>query len=218
MKSFVRPMMGMVMFSSFSSSAMAVVVIDNLAAGTQGFAATVSGPVGGGFFAPPPNGQAVFSFVTGMERSYLNSLSVSVNVSNGSQPLVATLSSGPTIPSVAGTIEIGSVAGTVGGPITQTLTFVPGSQLILEAATRYWVHFAVNAGNASYTLNNTNTPVVDPEWTLENTHFRSNSLSPWNELTSGPQARARLDVTVIPEPTAALLGGMGMLVLLRRRR
>lgn len=218
MKSSIRPLMGIALFSVLSQAAQAVVVIDNLAAGTQGFAATVSGPTGGGFFAPPPNGQAVFSFVTGTDRTYINSLSVSVNVSNSSQPLVATLSSGPTIPSVAGPIEIGSVAGTVGGPITQTLTFVPGSQLILEAATRYWIHFAVNVGNGSYTLNNTNTPVVDPEWTLENSHYRSNSLSPWNEVTSGPQARVRLDVTVIPEPAAALLGGMGMLVLLRRRR
>lgn len=218
MKSSIRPLMGIALFSVLTHAAQAVVVIDNLAAGTQGFAVTVSGPSPGGFFAPPPNGEVAFSFVTGTDRTYINSLIVSVNVSNSSQPLVATLSRGASVPGGVGEVEIGSVAGVSGGPITQTLTFVPGAQLILEASTRYWVHFTVDAGNGSYSVNNTNTPVVDPEWTLENSHYRSNSLNPWTEVTSGPQARVRLDVTVIPEPTAALLGGMGMLVLLRRRR
>jgi hypothetical protein len=200
----------------FTSQARAVVVIDNLAAGPNNFASTVSGPVGGGFFAPPPNRETAFSFVTGSNGSYLDLFELSVNISNNSVGLRATISTGSSVPGGTGSTLIGTVAPASSTPVTQILTFAPASTILLTASTRYWVHLTVASGSGSYAVNNTTSQVIVPGWSLENSHY----LDPggWNEVNSGPQARMRLTVTPVPEPTAPLLGGLGLLVLLRRRR
>ena len=199
-----------------STHAHAVVVIDNLTGGGNGFASTVSGPVGGGFFAPPPGGESAFSFVTGATDSYLSALDVSVNVSNNSVGLQATISTGSSVPGGVDPVLIGTVAPASSTPITQILAFTPGSTILLEASTRYWIHLTVASGSGSYALNNTQSQVIEPGWTLENTFYYSFGL--WSEIDSGPQARMRLTVTPVPEPGATVLAGIGMLLLLRRRR
>ena len=201
---------------ALSSHAGAVVVINNLTAGSNNFATSVSGPVGGGFFSPPPNRQSAFSFVTGTTAAYLDLLEVSVNVSNNSVGLQATISTGASVPGGDDLTLIGTVAPASSTPITQLLTFTPGSSILLTASTRYWVHLTVASGSGSYALNNTTSQVIEPGWTLENTYYFD--PNGWTEVNSGPQARVRLSVTPIPEPAAPLLGGLGMLLLLRRRR
>ena len=204
------------MIVGFSPHAGAVVVIDNLAAGSNNFASSVSGPVGGGFFAPPPDRETAFSFVTGSNGSYLDLLELSVNVSNNSVGLQATISTGASVPGGTGVTLIGTVAPASATPVTQVLTFSPVSTILLSASTRYWIHLTVASGSGSYAINNTNSQVIEPGWSLENSHY----LDPggWNEIDSGPQARMRLTVTPVPEPGATLLGGLGIMVLLRRRR
>lgn len=200
----------------FISQARAVVVIDNLTAGTNNFASNVSGPVGVGIFAPPPNRESAFSFVTSSYGSYLDLFELSVNVSNNSVGLRATLSTGSSVPGGTGSTLIGTVAPASTTPVTQILTFAPASTILLTASTRYWIHLTVASGSGSYSINNTTSQIIEPGWSLENTHY----LDPggWNEVTSGPQARMRLTVTPVPEPSASLLGGLGLLFLLRRRR
>lgn len=200
----------------FTPSARAVVVIDNLTVGGNSFATSVSGPVGAGIFYPPPGRESAFSFVTGTADSYLSLLELSVNVSNNSVGLQAAISTGSSVPGGIDEVVIGTVAPTTTSPITQLLTFNPGSSILLEATTRYWIHLTVASGSGSYSLNNTQSQVIEPGWTLENTYYYEPGL--WSELDSGPQARMRLTVTPVPEPAAPLLGGLGMLLLLRRRR
>lgn len=200
----------------FAPHARAVVVIDNLTAGANNFASTVSGPVGGGLFAPPPNRETAFSFVTSSYGSYLDLFELSVNISNNSVGLQATISTGSSVPGGTGSTLIGTVAPASSSPVTQILTFAPASTILLTASTRYWIHLTVPSGSGSYAINNTTSQIIEPGWSLENSHY----LDPggWNEITSGPQARMRLTVTPVPEPTAPLLGGVGLLFLLRRRR
>lgn len=199
-----------------STHAGAVVVIDNLTGGGSGFASTISGPVSGGFFAAPAGRESAFSFITGTTDSYLSTLDVSVNISNNSVGLQATISTGSSVPGGVNPLLIGTVTPASASPITQLLTFTPGSTILLESSTRYWIHLTVASGSGAYSFNNTQSQVIEPGWTLENTHFYELGL--WSEITSGSQARIRLDVTPVPEPGATALGGIGMLLLLRRRR
>jgi hypothetical protein len=87
---------------------------------------------------------------------------------------------------------------------------------LLEASTRYWIHFTVDSGYGAYALNNTQSQVSEPGWTLENTSTYTYAQSNWNELHSGPQARVRM--TVVPETTSPLLGSIGARLFFRRRR
>jgi hypothetical protein len=194
----------------------AVVVIDNLTVGPNSFATSISGPVGGGILAPPPNRESAFSFVTGSSQAYLSVLELSANVSNNSVGLQATISTGSSVPGGTGMTLIGTVTPVNPTPITQLLTFTPGSTILLDASTRYWIHLTVASGSGSYSLNNTTSQIIEPGWTLENTHY----LDPggWTELDSGPQARMRLTVTPVPEAGCPMLCGFGMLLLCRRRR
>lgn len=193
------------------------VVIDNLAAGTQGFAASLSGPTAVGFFGFPfANREVAFSFTSGPDLVRLTQMDFVVNITSSASPIQLMLSTGSSVPGGNDPVLIGSVAPAGNSPTTQTLTVVPASAIFLQPGTLYWVHFTVPSGSGNYTFNNGNAPVVDPGWSLGNTWSRSSSTSAWSELTSGPQARVRL--TVVPEPSALLLGACGLLAVLRRRR
>jgi hypothetical protein len=196
--------------------ARAVVVIDNLTVGPNSFATSVSGPVEGDIFAPPPNLESAFSFFTGGTASFLDLLELSANVSDHSVGLQATLSTGSAVPGGTGMTLIGTVTPVSPTPISQLLSFTPGSPILLAASTRYWIHLTVGSGTGSYTLNNTTSQIIEPGWSLENTYYYEPGT--WTELTSGPQARMRLNVTLVPEPGAVILGGLGTLLLIRRRR
>lgn len=199
---------------ALASNASAVVVIDNLATGTQSFASSVTGPVGGGFLAPPAGRESAFSFVTGTTASYLDSLEMLVNVVNNTVGIQVVLSTGSSVPGGTNPVVVGTT-NAAASPITQLVSVTPASTILLDASTRYWVHLTVPSGSGAYSFNNTNTPTIASGWTLENTH--EYAFSTWSEITGGPQARIRLSVTPVPEASPTLLGGIGIILLLRRR-
>lgn len=199
---------------AITSNVRAVVVIDNLTPGGNSFASSVTGPVGSGIFAPPPNRQSTFSFVTGSNASYLDMLEIVVNVSNNSSGMQAVISTGSSLPGGSGGTVISTVIA-ASSPITQVLTFTPSSTILLDAATQYWVLLSVPSGSGAFSMNNTTNVTTAPGWTLENTYFYEPSF--WTELSSGPQARIRLSVTPIPEVSAPMMGCIGVFLLLRRR-
>jgi hypothetical protein len=199
----------------------ATIVINNLAMGTQSFGASLSGPTAEFFPGSPfDNREIAFTFTTGADVVTLTSLTFSVNVGAPSiSPIEFTLSTGSAVPGGTGALSLGSVAPLSDTPVGQTLTLTPSSTVTLNAATEYWLHVTVPAGGGIYAFNNTNTPTFAPGWSLGNTwYYEPDFGGGWTEVTSGPKARISMNVATVPEPTTAVLGSMGALLLLRRRR
>jgi hypothetical protein len=193
------------------------VVIDNFGSGNQGFANSLSGPTAVGFFGNPfADRQVAFSFTTGPEEVWMTKLEFTVNITSNASPIQFELSTGSSVPGGVDPVVIGSVAPASTVPISQTLSISPSGGVHLEASTLYWIHLTVPSGSGNYTFSNNNVPVVEPGWSLGNTWSRIGTNGTWSELSSGPQARIRM--TVVPEPGAALLGSAGLLLVLRRRR
>lgn len=198
----------------------ATVVIDNLGAGTQGFAASLSGPSASFVFGNFEDRQVAFSFVSGPAPVELTQLRFSINVGDiSTDSIQATLSTGGSVPGGINPITIGSAAPAAPTPVGQLLTIVPVAPIQLTANTSYWIHFTVPTGTAIYTINNSNAPVIEPGWTLGNTWFFEPDFGgSWTEVTSGPQVRIEMTVEAVPEPSSTLLGLVAGVVALRRRR
>lgn len=198
----------------------AAVVIENLALGTQSSSLSLSGPTATGFLGinPFPDREIAFSFTTGNYDSYLTQLDFVIAIGKPFlDPIQFTLSTGSAAPGGIDPVVIGSVTPPSSSPTTQTLSLSPGPTILLEENTTYWMHVTVPSGSALYSFQNTNTPVIASNWSLGNTWYRSPG-NPWAEINSGPQARIRMNVTPIPESTTSLLGAIGVLLLMRRRR
>lgn len=192
------------------------VVIDNLATGSQSFSLSLSGPTATGFLGGPfADREVAFSFTTGSYDTTLNKLEFYIAIGKPILgPIQMTLSTGSSVPGGVDPVILGSVTPTSTSPTIQLLEIVPTIPADLAANTLYWVHVTVPSGGALYSFANTNTPIVESGWNLGNTWSRT-PFTTWSELDSGPVARIRLTV---PEPSSALLGGLGVLFLLRRRR
>lgn len=198
----------------------AAIVIDNLSLGTQSFSQTLSGPTATGFFInnPMPDREVAFTFTTAGIDVFLTELAFGIAIGKPIlEPIRLTLSKGSSVPGGVDPMIIGEVTPPSTSPSNQILTLLPSMQVMLEANTQYWMRVTVPTGAAVYSFVNTNNQNLAPGWTLGNS-WSQNPQSPWSELTSGPQARIRMTVEAVPEPTAALLGSVGALLLLRRRR
>ena len=168
----------------------ASVVIDNLSGGTQGFAASLSGPTASfGFFGTFEDRQVAFSFVSGPDPVELTRLRFAINVGDVEiDPIQATLSTGPSVAGGINPITIGSAGPAAPTPVGQLMTIVPAAPIRLAVNTSYWIHFTVPTGSAIYTINNSNAPVIEPGWSLGNTWYYAPDFGgSWTEVTSGPR-------------------------------
>lgn len=214
----MKPLLLLAVLLVPTSPLSAAVVIDNLTAGTQGFSTGMTGPDAniGGFFQIP-NNQSAFQFTTGGISDTLLTLEAVINVVDNSSPILATISTGASVPGGTNPQTIGNVAPVVGSGTT-IVTFTPAAPIALAANTTYWVHFTVPTGEGYYSLLNSDAPVENQGWDLLNT-WNLPTMGGWNEITSGPQARVRITTSsVVPEPSVVLLSAFGTLALLRRRR
>ncbi len=200
-----------------------LVAINNLAPGTQGFAASLSGPLGE-FFPGDSFGdrQIAFSFTTGADDVDLTEIGFVMNLATSPpfSAVQATLSTGSAVPGGVNPVVIGQVT-PVPGIQGQLVTIAPSAPIRMLASLTYWVHITVPVGDSIYTVNNANAPVTAPGWALGNTWYYAPDDG-WSEVTSGVQARARITVeplvSSVPEPGAALLLGGLVLAGWRRRR
>lgn len=194
----------------------AAVVIDNLNSTTNGFSTGLTGPSAG---IPPffslPNHQTAFTFTTGADDDELVSVEIVITVVNNSSAISAMLSTGSSVPGGTNPISIASLTPTVSSGGT-TLNFTAASPIALAANTTYWVHFTVPTGAGYYSVLHADSPTEQLGYSL-GTSWQYSPLGGWSDI--GPQIRTRITTTaVIPEPAAALTGGLGLLLLLRRRR
>ena len=201
---------------AFHCDSDAAVVIDNLANGSQSFSQSISGPTATGFLGGSfANREVAFSFTTGSYNTTLNQLDFVVAIGNANlSPIQLELSTGSSVPGGVDPVILGIATPGSTSPTVQQLSVTPFVPTPLLANTLYWIHVTVPTGGAVYSFANTNTPTLESGWSLGNSWSRTPSSS-WSELDSGPVARIRL---TIPEPASALLGGLGMILLLGRRR
>jgi hypothetical protein len=197
----------------------AIAVIDNLGPGTQGFAASISGPVATDFFGGPfEDREVAFSFTSGVSLVAVSELIFVSNLAGSPSfnPIQATLSNGLSAPGGQNLITLGSVAPTSGSPATQMFTITPSSPVPLAPNTTYWIHLTIPTGDAIYTMNNSNAPVLASGWSLNNTWYYSPG-DVWTEVSSGPQARVKLSVVPIPEPSLVWMGLLAPVIFRRRQ-
>lgn len=142
--------------------------------------------------------------------------------------------SGPTLERGSAYIESSATLGLIQANTLYTLDLAVGDRGNAGWNVRYDIGFLANGvaltGFTSITDIASLTPTAVPSFTFnsqDNPGFVGQDLKiriiMTNESTSGNFSQAaidnvRLDATVIPEPSTALLGGLGMLALLRRRR
>jgi hypothetical protein len=203
-----------------ASETIAAVVIDNLTLGSQSSSQNLSGPTATtGFLTqlPFPNREVAFSFTTASADVYLTELAIGISISKTIlDPIHLTLSTGSSVPGGINPLLIGTVVPGSSSPTSQILTLLPSGSVLLLASTTYWIHLTVPSGAALYSFQNTNSQNIEPGWALGNSWSKDPS-NPWSELTSGPQARIRMSVAAIPEPTVLGMSAVGLLFLLRRR-
>lgn len=211
-------------FALLTSSASAVVVIDNFGTSTGGSAAA-SGPTASFFFglSPFPDREAAFNFTTGPTAAYLDELQISLAIGDNTSPLVATLSTGSSAPGGTNPVALGTYAPASASPTIQTATFAQTPNSILLAAnTEYWVHLTVPTGNGIYTMSFSDTPTYANGYALDEAwgYTPASGIPPtgWNLDGTSGVARIRMEVTPVPETASVLLGGLGLVLLLRRRR
>lgn len=170
MKFFATPLI----FGFSLTSLQAVVVIDNITAGSQGFASGASGPNAGGtgpFSSGAKNNETAFLVTTGPAGGQLTSLDLVISLADNDSPITATISTGATVPGGNNPVSLGSTTPTATSGIT-TITFNPAAPVPLASSSTYWIHFTVPSGAGWYSVLNSDAPVESLGWDLGNTYSK----------------------------------------------
>ncbi|MEM1084340.1 MAG: choice-of-anchor R domain-containing protein [Verrucomicrobiota bacterium] len=204
-----------------AGSTHAVTVIDSFSGSSNGNAAA-SGPTAG-FFLPGTfvDREAAFDFHTGSTAAWLDQLDIAVAIGNNTTALEASLTTGISAPG-SNPVSLGSFTPASPTPAIQTVSFLPTPNTVqLQPNTRYWIHLTVSQGGGIYTLTYSDTQNNVAGWMLDETwaYTPPGAIPPtgWNQDGTPGVVKARIEATLIPEPSSILLGGLGLTLLLRRR-
>ena len=165
---------------------------------------------GPGGFIPAAIQYGIEFTVNGVDHD-LSSITLDFGNTLGTQSLLVELFASPTGPNNATFLT--SMNGP-SIPSNQNAIFAPATPQTLVSGATYFLKLYVPTSGAFYSLNRTSEPFTGP-WTLNGGYISSGTT--WS-TTSAPWALLDIQANPVPEPMATLLGGLGCLILLRRRR
>lgn len=190
------------------TAAQGAIVLTNL---TEPVTTTVLVKGTGGFI--PTAQEYGFEFTVGGGDHRLDTITVGVGVHFGTLPLTVELYESPSGPDSA--VFLTAMTGP-SQPADQLATYTPASYTELTDGSTYFLRFWVNGNASSYGIQKTN-PVASGTFAMGDNYQRTAGGS-WGSGTQANESLAEITATPIPEPAAALLGGLGTLLVLRRRR
>lgn len=192
----------------FVTAAPAAIVLTNF----PGPVTTTSGVKGTGGVIPTPIAYG-FEFTVGGGDYELVTISLDIGTHLGSLPLSVDLYSSTTGPDSATFMT--SMTGP-SQPVSQVATYAPDMPVTLLDGATYFLRMSVNGSASSYGINRTSTAATGP-WTMGNYFVRPGSGT-WSPGGFSPETMVEITANPVPEPAAALLGCVGLIVILRRRR
>lgn len=165
---------------------------------------------GPGGFIPAAIQYGIEFTVNGVDHD-LSTITLDFGNTLGTQSLLVELFASPTGPNNATFLT------SMNGPSTpsnQNAIFTPATPQTLVSGATYFLKLYVPTSGAFYSLNRTSEPFIGP-WSLNGGYISSGTT--WS-TTSAPWALLDIQAIPVPEPMATLLGGLGCVILLRRRR
>jgi hypothetical protein len=95
-------------------------------------------------------------------------------------------------------------------------SYTPTTPVTLTDGATYFLRLTVNGSASQYTINRTSTAATGP-WSMGN-FFTRPGMGTWTGGGFSPETMVEITANAVPEPSAALLGCVGLVVALRRRR
>lgn len=192
----------------FVTASPAAIVLTNF----PGPATTTSGIKGTGGFIPTPISYG-FEFTVGGGDYALEAISLDIGTHFGTVPISVDLFSSPTGPNAATFMT--AMTGP-SQPSNQVASYTPTTPVTLTDGATYFLRLTVNGSASQYTINRTSTAATGP-WSMGN-FFTRPGMGTWTGGGFSPETMVEITANAVPEPTAALLGCVGLVVALRRRR
>jgi hypothetical protein len=206
--SWLKPLLPGVLSTILITTAPAAVVLSNF----SGTIDTTSGVKGTGGAIPTPISYG-FEFTVGAGDHDLTSISLDIGTHFGTVPLSVDLMSSPSGPATATFLT--EMSGPL-QPNNQIATYSPLTPVTLVDGATYFLRLTVNGSASQYGINRTGTAATGT-WTMGDFYVRPGAGT-WSPGGFSPETMVEIVASPIPEPSAAILGCAGLLILLRRRR
>jgi hypothetical protein len=154
-----------------------------------------------------------FEFTVNGGDHQLTTITLSIGTHFGALPLTVELYGSPSGPDAA-TFLTGMTGPSQ--PVNQLATYSPVLPATLAGGSTYFLRMWVNGNASSYGIQETTT-FATGTFSMGN-NFLRNAGSLWGAGSHSNEPLIEIAATAVPEPAAVMLGCMGVLLILRRRR
>lgn len=197
----------LLLLSFLTTAAPAAVVLSNIPSAVL-TTSLIKGT--GGFISSPI--EYGFEFTAGGGDHQLITITLSIGTHFGSVPMTVELYGSPAGPDTATFIT--DMTGPA-QPVNQLATYAPVIPTTLTGGGTYFVRLWVNGNASQYGIQRTATQATG-SFTMGDI-FTRNAGSSWGSGSNASETIMEIDASPVPEPSAAVIGSMGFVLLLRRR-